>query len=111
MDDLKEQKCISCHSGASKATNEELTELKRAVPDWNITDIDGIPRLEREFQFKDFKDAQAFAMNVAELAEEEGHHPAILIEWGKVTVSWWSHAIEGLHKNDFICAAKTSDLL
>jgi 4a-hydroxytetrahydrobiopterin dehydratase len=67
--------------------------------------------LEREFKFKNFKQALAFANQVAELAEAEFHHPAILLEWGKVTVTWWTHAIKGLHKNDFICAAKTDALL
>ncbi len=68
---------------------------------------DGIKRLERAFRFKNFAEAVAFTNRVAKTAEEEGHHPAILTEWGKVIVTWWTHKIRGLHQNDFIVAAKT----
>ncbi len=68
---------------------------------------DGIKRLERAFRFKNFAEAVAFTNRFAKTAEEEGHHPAILTEWGKVTVTWWTHKIRGLHQNDFIVAAKT----
>jgi 4a-hydroxytetrahydrobiopterin dehydratase len=71
---------------------------------------DGIKRLERSFKFNDFAEALAFTNQVGELAEKQGHHPDILTEWGKVTISWWTHAIKGLHKNDFIMAAKTDRL-
>jgi len=64
-------------------------------------------RLEKAFQFKDFRQALAFTNRIAQLANEADHHPAILTEWGKVTVTWWTHKIKGLHKNDFIMAAKT----
>jgi 4a-hydroxytetrahydrobiopterin dehydratase len=70
----------------------------------------GIKRLERTFKFKDFAQALAFTNKVGELAESEGHHPAILTEWGKVTVAWWTHKIKGLHQNDFAMAAKTDRL-
>ena len=66
--------------------------------------------LERVFQFPDFAQALAFTNRVGALAEEEGHHPALLTEWGKVTVAWWTHAIGGLHRNDFIMAAKTDQI-
>jgi 4a-hydroxytetrahydrobiopterin dehydratase len=79
------------------------------VPDWQIIERDGIKRLERTF--KNFAQAVAFTNKVAEIAEAEGHHPAILTEWGKVTVTWWTHKIKGLHRNDFIMAAKTDQLL
>ena len=69
-----------------------------------------MPRLVRTFTLPNFRAALAFTQRVGELAEEEGHHPAILTEWGKVTVSWWTHKIKGLHKNDFIMAAKTDAL-
>ena len=71
---------------------------------------DGIKRLERVFKFPDFAQALAFTDKVGELAEAEGHHPAILTEWGKVTVTWWTHKVKGLHRNDFIMAAKTDPL-
>ena len=70
----------------------------------------GLKRLERSFDFQDFAEALAFTNRVGQIAEEEGHHPDILTEWGKVTVSWWTHKIGGLHKNDFIMAAKTDSL-
>jgi 4a-hydroxytetrahydrobiopterin dehydratase len=66
--------------------------------------------LERLYTFKNFKQALAFTNKVAQMAEEEFHHPSLLTEWGKVTVTWWTHAIGGLHRNDFICAAKTDQL-
>ncbi len=80
------------------------------IPDWVPEVRDNVMMLERVYKFKNFKQALAFANQVAELAEQEFHHPAILLEWGKVTVTWWTHAIRGLHKNDFICAAKTDQL-
>ncbi len=68
---------------------------------------EGIERLERVFKFRNFAEALAFSNKVGEIAEEEDHHPAILTEWGRVTVTWWTHKIKGLHRNDFIMAAKT----
>ncbi len=85
--------------------------LHTQVPDWALVERDGIQRLERAFAFPDFGDALAFTNAVGALAEEEGHHPALLTEWGGVTVTWWTHKIRGLHQNDFIMAAKTDQLL
>jgi 4a-hydroxytetrahydrobiopterin dehydratase len=107
MSDLTDQKCEACRIGAPKVTENEIAELKPQVPDWQLTTRDGILRLERSFEFNDFAAALAFANQVGALAEDEGHHPAILVEWGRVTVSWWTHKIHGLHRNDFIMAAKT----
>ena len=73
-------------------------------------DVDGEPHLERTYKFPDFKTALAFTLAVGNAAEEEGHHPALLTEWGKVKVAWWTHAIHGLHQNDFVMAAKTDAL-
>ena len=67
-------------------------------------------RLERAFTFSDFAAALAFTNRVGAAAEAEGHHPALLTEWGRVTVTWWTHAIRGLHRNDFVMAAKTDAL-
>ncbi len=111
MSELTTQKCEACHVDAPKVSDEELKELLAMIPDWIPEVRDGIMMLEREYKFKNFKLAWAFANKVAELAEEEFHHPAILLEWGKVKVTWWTHSIKGLHKNDFICAAKTDALL
>ncbi|NCO37044.1 MAG: 4a-hydroxytetrahydrobiopterin dehydratase [Armatimonadetes bacterium CG2_30_59_28] len=108
--DLTEQKCTACRVGAPRVTDAEIQELKPQIPDWELADEDSIPRLQRQYQFTNFAEALAFTNRVGELAEEEGHHPAILTEWGRVTVSWWTHKIRGLHRNDFIAAAKTDAL-
>ncbi len=108
---LSTQKCEACHADAPKVSDEELHELMAQIPDWVPQVRDGVMMLEREYKFKNYKLAWAFANKVAELAEAEFHHPATTLEWGKVTVTWWTHAISGLHKNDFICAAKTDKLL
>ncbi|MFD2178072.1 4a-hydroxytetrahydrobiopterin dehydratase [Veronia pacifica] len=110
MDDLNELKCEACVADAPRIEGEEAKAMLEMIPAWEIVERDGIPQLERVFKFRTFKQAWAFSDKVATLAEDEGHHPAILLEWGKVTVSWWSHKIKGLHKNDFICAAKTDSL-
>ncbi|TRW49662.1 4a-hydroxytetrahydrobiopterin dehydratase [Aliidiomarina halalkaliphila] len=111
MSDLKEMKCEACQAGAPKVTDAELKELMREIPDWVPVVRDDVMQLERVYKFKNFKQALAFTNKLAELAEAEFHHPGIFLEWGKVTVTWWTHAIGGLHKNDFIMAAKTDHLL
>lgn len=110
MECLLDQKCTACHKDAPRVTVAEINELKPEIPDWNIVDVDGEPHLERTYKFADFITALAFTNRVGEAAEAEGHHPALLTEWGKVKVSWWTHAISGLHRNDFIMAAKTDDI-
>jgi 4a-hydroxytetrahydrobiopterin dehydratase len=108
---LPAMKCEACHKGAPKVTDDEIARLHPQVPDWEITERDQIKRLERVFTFDTFVEALDFTNRVGAIAEEEGHHPALLTEWGKVMVSWWTHKIEGLHQNDFIMAAKTDELL
>jgi 4a-hydroxytetrahydrobiopterin dehydratase len=88
-------------------TAEEEQALGREIPEWTVLERDGERRLERVFTFPDFAQALAFTNRVGALAEAEGHHPALLTEWGRVTVGWWTHKIGGLHRNDFIMAAKT----
>jgi 4a-hydroxytetrahydrobiopterin dehydratase len=102
--------CVACRRDAPTVTAEEVAELHPQVPDWEILEVEGIKRLRRVFSFDDFASALAFTDSVGVLAEEEGHHPALLTEWGRVTVSWWTHKIKGLHRNDFIMAAKTDEL-
>ncbi|RUO50901.1 4a-hydroxytetrahydrobiopterin dehydratase [Pseudidiomarina aquimaris] len=111
MSDLKQQKCEACNAEAPKVSDEELAELMREIPDWTPVSRDGVMQLEREFKFKNFKKALAFTNRVGEIAEDEFHHPTLVTEWGKVTVTWWTHAINGLHKNDFIMAARTDAVL
>lgn len=111
MNDLPRKKCEPCRTGAPLVTEEEVRELMPGIPEWEIIEIIGIRRLRRTFSFPDFLEALAFTNQVGALAEEEGHHPTILTEWGQVTVTWWSHKLGGLHMNDFIMAAKTDQLI
>lgn len=110
MQPLSEQGCEACRAGAPTVTDEERAEYAPQVPDWQVVEREGIERLERVFPFPDFVTALAFTNRVGELAEAEGHHPALLTEWGRVTVTWWTHKIGGLHRNDFVMAAKTDRL-
>lgn len=108
---LAKQSCEACRADAPKVSDEELKELVLAIPEWSAPVRDGVMQLEREYKFRNFKDALVFANKVANIAEEEFHHPSILLEWGKVTVTWWTHKINGLHRNDFIMAARTDEQL
>ncbi len=110
MSELTKKVCEPCRAGAPPATQEEIDKLKPEIPQWEITEVDGIKRLRRKYSFDDFVKALNFTNKVGELAEQEGHHPAILTEWGSVEVSWWTHKIGGLHMNDFIMAARTDKL-
>ena len=110
MDNLAQQRCVACRSDAPRVTPEEVTALKPQIPDWEILEVEGIPHLKRTYRFQNFAQALDFTNRVGELAESEGHHPALLTEWGKVTVEWWTHKIRGLHRNDFIMAAKTDQV-
>ena len=110
MAQLNQMKCVACRKGEPTVTEAELAEFSQQVPAWRIIKVDGIDRLERVFSFPNFVDALAFTNKVGELAESEGHHPALLTEWGRVTVTWWTHKIGGLHRNDFIMAARTDQL-
>jgi 4a-hydroxytetrahydrobiopterin dehydratase len=110
MDDLSGMKCVACRKGEPAISEAEMAALRPQIPDWQVVERDGVPRLERIFRFPNFAQALAFTDRVGALAEAEGHHPALLTEWGRVTVTWWTHKIGGLHRNDFIMAAKTDQL-
>ena len=110
MFDLSKQSCEACRADAPKISNEDLKLMMPNIPDWSVIVVDGVMQLSREFAFRDFAQALAFTNRVGEISEAEDHHPAILTEWGKVTVSWWSHKIKGLHKNDLIMAARTDEV-
>ncbi|MEZ4522188.1 MAG: 4a-hydroxytetrahydrobiopterin dehydratase [Thermomicrobiales bacterium] len=106
MSELIEMQCVACRADAPPATAEEIERWLSDVPDWDLIKVDDIPRLRRAFKFRNFRQALEFTNLVGELAEDEGHHPRITTEWGKVTVTLWTHAIKSLHRNDFILAAK-----
>jgi 4a-hydroxytetrahydrobiopterin dehydratase len=110
MPGLVEQRCVACRRDAPTVTDHEIAELHPQVPAWELVELEGIPRLTRTFDFDDFAQALEFTTSVGEVAEQEGHHPALLTEWGRTTVTWWTHKIKGLHRNDFIMAAKTDHL-
>jgi 4a-hydroxytetrahydrobiopterin dehydratase len=107
MPTLTNERCVACRKDSPRVTDAEIAELKPLLAAWNIVEHQNIPRLERTFRFKNFVQALDFTNKVGTLAEEEGHHPALLTEYGRVTVFWWTHKIRGLHRNDFIMAAKT----
>jgi len=110
MEQLAKLQCVPCRGGEAKATDEEIAEFSLQLPGWKVVERDGIKRLEKTYKFKDFASALEWTNKVGDLAEKEDHHPALLTEWGKVTVTLWTHKIGGLHRNDFIMASKTDAL-
>ena len=110
MQELSKQGCEACRADAPKISDEDLKVLMPQIPDWEVIVVDDVMQLSREFGFKNFEQAMAFSNRVGNIAEAVDHHPAILTEWGRVTVTWWSHKIRGLHKNDLIMAAGTDDV-
>ena len=110
MSELIEEKCEACRFDAPKVEGPQREELSKQIPDWESIAVDGVERLRRVFKLKNYTQAVAFTNDIAVMAEGEDHHPLIVLEWGKVTVEWWTHKIEGLHRNDFISAAKTDSL-
>ncbi len=109
-ENLLESKCEACYEDATALNEQEISEFLSRIPSWIVHEDDGIKRLICSFAFSNYENSVNFTNKIAKLAEEEDHHPEIILEWGNVTVSWWSHKIKGLHKNDFICASKTDEL-
>lgn len=107
---LTKQKCVSCRRLTPQITEEEILVLLPEIKYWTMVGISGIKRLSRTIEFTNFSDAIDFGIKIGQLAESEGHHPKLTIEWGKISVDWWTHKIGGLHKNDFIMAAKTDQI-
>jgi len=110
MTDLSQLKCVACRGGEPTLTEAEIGGYLPQLPDWQVKEVNGEMRLERVFKLKNFVEALDFTNKVGAAAEQEDHHPLIVTEWGRVTVQWWTHKIGGLHKNDFIMAAKTDEL-
>ena len=109
MSDLALSSCEACRIDASIVSDDEASLLIKEIEGWDLIN-DGIKKLKKEFSFSNYSDSVDFSNKVADMADKEDHHPQIILEWGKVTVFWWSHKIKGLHKNDFICAAKTNKI-
>ena len=110
MENLKNGKCEACRKDESGATSDEIAAAQSQIPDWKVLEVDGEPRLQREYSFADFQEALDFTNRVGTIAEAENHHPAITTEYGKVTVGWWTHTIKNIHRSDLIMAAKTDEL-
>jgi 4a-hydroxytetrahydrobiopterin dehydratase len=110
MINLAAANCVPCRDDEPTLTDAEIEDLHFHVPQWQVRQVDGMNRLERTFKFKNFAQALAFTNKIGAVAEEEDHHPLIVTEWGRVTLQWWTHRIGGLHKNDFIMAAKSDEL-
>lgn len=108
MTDLAQKKCVACEGGVPKLTRMDAEAFLMHTPRWSLNE--DATEISREFRFKDFKEAMAFANAIGEIAEEEGHHPDLRVSWGKVGIHLTTHAIGGLSENDFIVAAKV-DLL
>ena len=111
MSELHREQCTPCRRGAVPLTDAEIEALSAQLPEWTVTSQDAVPRLTRSFRVPDFATALQCANRIGAIAEETNHHPLIVIEWGRVTVSWWTHTIGGLHRNDFIMAARTDSLM
>jgi 4a-hydroxytetrahydrobiopterin dehydratase len=107
---LTGEHCDACRKDSPRVTDAEQAELMPQIPDWQVREVSEVPRLERVFRFKTYPAALAFTQQVGEAAEAEGHHPVMIVEARRVTVSWWTHAINWLHRNDFIMAAKTDEI-
>jgi 4a-hydroxytetrahydrobiopterin dehydratase len=104
---LYQQHCEPCTLGTRPMSHEDSNRLMASVPRWKKINVDGVEQLRREFHFRDFAQALELTRKIGLLAEREGHHPTLLTEWGKLTVTWWTHKADGLHNNDFVMAAKT----
>jgi 4a-hydroxytetrahydrobiopterin dehydratase len=108
MSSLAAKTCVPCRGGVPPLRGTELDKLHGQVPDWQVVNEHHI---FRQFKFPDFKKALAFVNRVGERAEEQGHHPDILLAWGKAEVTLWTHKIDGLTESDFIMAAKIDQLV
>ncbi|GBD04021.1 Putative pterin-4-alpha-carbinolamine dehydratase [bacterium HR19] len=109
--DLTKRRCVPCEGGVLPLSDEEEEKFIKEVDGWELIREEGKPhRIKKRFKFKDFKEAIRFVNKVAEIAEQEGHHPDIHIFYNVVEVELWTHAIKGLHENDFILAAKIDKL-
>ncbi len=107
MSDLASKTCVPCRGGVPPLKGEELRALEKQVDGWKVV---GEHHIVKTFKFPDFRTALDFVNRVGELAEQQGHHPDILLSWGKVEVTTWTHAINGLTESDFILAAKIDQL-
>jgi 4a-hydroxytetrahydrobiopterin dehydratase len=107
MASLAEKNCVPCRGGMPALKGKDLENLHSEVPEWRVLNEH---HLARSFQFPDFKTALSFVNQVGEIAEQQGHHPDIVLGWGKAEITTWTHAVDGLTESDFILAAKVDRL-
>jgi 4a-hydroxytetrahydrobiopterin dehydratase len=107
---LADERCLACRATQPPIEPTEAARLLAQLPGWAIIEREGIPRLERMYRFSDYSAALAFVQGIGEVAEQERHHPVITLTPRAVTVTWWTHSIRNLHRNDFVMAAKTDRL-
>ena len=110
MTSLADKTCVPCRGGTPSLKGKELANIYRQLPEsseWNVVNEH---HLVRSYKFPDFRSALAFVNQVGEIAEEQGHHPDIVLGWGKVEITTWTHAVDGLTESDFILAAKIDQL-
>lgn len=110
MINLAAGQCVACRGGEPALTGAEIQDLLQHVHQWEVKEVNEVKRLEKSFKFKNFVQALAFTNKIGAIAEEQGHHPLLITEWGRVTVQWWTHVVKGLHRNDFIMAAKSDEI-
>ena len=107
---LAAEECEPCKGVREKLKSEELDALLGKVLEWNVTELNHIDVLTKTFSFDNFVDALAYTNSVGKMAEGVNHHPDITTCWGSVSIVWYTHAINGLHRNDFRCAARCDGL-
>jgi 4a-hydroxytetrahydrobiopterin dehydratase len=107
MNELMQERCVPCRGDTPKLSDDEIEELREEVPSWDVITEEGVKRLRRKYQFGSYGFALEFVNQVGQMAQEEDHHPVICFDPKSVTITWWTHAIGGLHRNDFIMAAKS----
>ena len=110
IDEFLKQNCVPVSSAEDALKDDQIAELKGYIPDWEMVEAEDGRHLKREFEFEDFVKALQFAQFIGERAELQQHHPRLVVEWGQVTVEWWTHEVSGLHTNDFIMAVKTDNV-
>lgn len=110
MEDLLTQQCEKISSQSERLTHDDIYKYMETFKEWNVIEATGNLHLRRTFKFPSFRQAARFAWEVGKHADEQNHHPAILVDGREARVTWWTRALNGLHKNDFIMAARTDDI-
>ena len=110
MNDLVNQECVVCRADSPRISRVDSQRYMDVLRDWNINQSDNIDKLHRRFAFSGFSAALEFTNKIGGLAEKEDHHPVLVTEWGAVEVFWWTHVVHGLHRNDFVLAARCDEI-